>query len=137
MEVPSLSWYSCSCQAEHTSQRSLDSKLKQGHRSCWQTWGDSAQKLCLELGQVNRQPGIRTGPQTIDSGALSSVRQQQGKPNTDNIDYSNDLLCVCLLAAHKSPNVLLKTVSHPANSQTSVQQDVRFCSRLLHLQERD
>ena len=39
VDVPSLSCYSFSYQAEHTSQRSLDSKLKQGHRAAGRLGG--------------------------------------------------------------------------------------------------
>lgn len=108
VEVPSLSCYTCSYQAEHTSQRSLDSKLKQGHRAAGRLVGFSTKTL-PGTRSGHWQPRIHTGPRTIYSSALSSVQRQQDKPNMANIDYSDDILYVCLPTAHKSTNVLLKT----------------------------
>lgn len=108
VEVPSLSHYTCSYRAEHTSQRSLDSKLKQGHRAAGGLVGFSTKTL-PGTRSGHWQPRIHTGPRTIYSSALSSVQRQQDKPNMGNIEYSKDIPYVCLPTAHKSPSVLLKT----------------------------
>lgn len=64
---------------------------------------DSAQKLCLELGQLTgSQTRAHTGPRTIWQ---LWMQRQQDTPNTANIDYSDDILCGGLQTAHKSLNV--------------------------------
>lgn len=135
VEVPSLSCYTCSYQAEHTSQRSLDSKLKQGHRAAGRLVGFSTKTL-PGTRSGHWQPRIHTGPRTIYISTLSSVQRQQDKPNMANIDYSNDILYVCLPTAHKSPMFYWR-LSHPVNSWTSIQQDVCFCYPYFYLHKRD
>lgn len=98
--------------------------------------GDSAQKLCLELGQVT---GSLEFAQVLEqyTAVPSALR------GTSRISWTWAILIilmissVCLLTAHKSLNVSLKAVSHPVNSWTSIQQGVYFCYHYLHLREHD
>lgn len=77
---------------------------------------DSAQKLCLELGQVTGgQTLLQVLTQYTSARPQLWMQQQQDTPNAADIDYSNDFLCVCLQTAHESLNVLLKTTARPVN----------------------
>lgn len=107
VEAPSLSYRSRSHQGEHTHQRSLDSKLKQGHGAAGGLVGFSTKTL-PGTRSGHRQPNTHTGLRTIQQCPQLWMRQQQDTPNTAKMDRSDDILCVCLQTAHKSLNVLWK-----------------------------
>lgn len=95
VETPSLSYPSCSHRGEHAHQRSLDSKLKQGHGAAGGLVGFSTKSLPGTRSGY-QQPNTRIGPRTIQQCPQLWMQQRQGTPNTANIDRSDDILCVCL-----------------------------------------